>query len=148
MTGKADFTPEEWEVVLHGPPTAGMIVITAQRGGTIRETYAIAKAYVEAREQHGGGELIDEIVAAKPQIDHTRYHSAQELEQNGLEHLRDAVGLLVGKAKPDEVDGYRRFVITLAEKVANAHREAGASVSAAEQAAIDEISASLGGVGT
>ena len=148
MTGKADFTPEEWEVVLHGPPTAGMIVITAQRGGTIRETYAIAKAYVEAREQHGGSELIDEIVATKPQIDHTRYHSAQELKQNGLEHLRDAVGLLDGKAKPDEVDGYRRFVIALAEKVANAHREGGASVSAAEQAAIDEISASLGSVGT
>ncbi|HTZ63824.1 MAG TPA: hypothetical protein VMB51_06940 [Solirubrobacteraceae bacterium] len=148
MTGKADFTPEEWEVVLHGPPTAGMIVITAQRGGTIRETYAIAKAYVEAREQHGGSELIDEIVATKPQIDHTRYHSAQELKQNGLEHLRDAVGLLDGKAKPDEVDGYRRFVITLAEKVANAHREGGASVSTAEQAAIDEISASLGSVGT
>ncbi len=148
MTAKADFTPEEWEVVLHGPPTAGMIVITAQRGGTIRETYAIAKAYVEAREQHGGGELIDEIVATKPQIDHTRYRSAEELKENGLKHLSEAVELLDAKAKPDEVDGYRRFVITLAEKVANAHREGGTSVSEAEQAAIDEISASLGTAGT
>ena len=40
MTGKADFAPEEWERVLQGPPTAGMIVITAQRGGTFRETLA------------------------------------------------------------------------------------------------------------
>ena len=29
MTTKAAFTPEEWTVVLEGPPTAGMIVITA-----------------------------------------------------------------------------------------------------------------------
>jgi hypothetical protein len=144
MTSKADFTPEEWELVLHGPPTAGLIVVTAQRGGTIRETYAIAKAYVEAREQHGGSELIDEIVSARPKMDHTRYHSGEELKEHGLQHLREAVELLERKATPDEVDGYRRFVITLAEKVANAHREHGASVSDTEQAAVDDISASLG----
>jgi hypothetical protein len=28
---------------------------------------------VEARQQHGASELLDEIVAAKPAIDHTRY---------------------------------------------------------------------------
>jgi len=77
MTGKADFTPQEWELVLEGPPSAGMIVVTAQRGGTIRETLAIAKAYVEARQQHGESELLDEIVAAKPEVDHTRYHSLE-----------------------------------------------------------------------
>ena len=68
MTGKADFTEQEWELVLEGPPSAGMIVVTAARGGTIRETVAIAKAYVEARKQHGQSELLDEIVAAKPEI--------------------------------------------------------------------------------
>jgi hypothetical protein len=144
MTGKADFTQEEWELVLEGPPSAGMIVVTAQRGGTIRETLAIAKAYLEARQQHGESELLDEIVAAKPEVDHTRYHSLDELKQHGLQHLRDAVELLGRKATADELDGYRRFVVTLADKVGNAHREDGAGVSEAEQAAIDEITASLG----
>jgi hypothetical protein len=143
MTGKADFTDEEWELVLEGPPSAGMIVVTAQRGGTIRETIAIAKAYVEARQQHGESELLDEIVAAKPEIDHTRYHSAQELKEHGLQHLRDAVNLLDGEATPAEVDGYKRFVVTLADRVANAHREGDTGVSEAEQAAIDEISTTL-----
>ncbi|HEY8626437.1 MAG TPA: hypothetical protein VIL82_10555 [Solirubrobacteraceae bacterium] len=147
MTGKADFTPEEWELVLEGPPSAGMIVVTAQRGGTIRETFAIAKAYVEARQQHGESELLDEIVAAKPERDHTRFHSVEELKQHGLQHLRDAVELLERKASPDEVDGYRRFILTLADKVANAHREGDTDVSEAERAAIDEISASLGSSG-
>src|SRR6266699_5951734 len=104
MTGKADFTQQEWELVLEGPPSAGMIVVTAQRGGTIRETLAIAKAYAEARKQHGASELLDEIVSAKPEIDHTRYHSAEELKEHGLQHLRDAVELLEQKAAPQELD--------------------------------------------
>jgi hypothetical protein len=144
MTGKADFTQQEWDLVLEGPPSAGMIVVTAQRGGTVRETLAMAKAYVEARQQHGESELLDEIVAAKPEVDHTRYHSAEELKQHGLQHLRDAVELLERKATPDEVAGYRRFVLTLADKVANTHREGGAGVSEAERGAIAEISTALG----
>jgi hypothetical protein len=144
MTAKADFTSEEWEVVLEGPPSAGMIVVTAQRGGIFRETIAMAKAYAEARKQHGESELLDEIVSAKPEIDRTRYHSAEELKESGLRHLRDAVELLERKASPEELEDYRRFVLNLADKVANAHREGGEAVSPAERAAIQEIAASLG----
>jgi hypothetical protein len=98
MTTKAAFSPEEWETVLQGPPTAGMIVITAAHGGTFRETIAMAKAYTEARTEHGESELLDEIVAAKPDVDHTRYHSPEELRDNGLAHLRSAVALVDSKA--------------------------------------------------
>ena len=61
-----------------------------------------------------------------------------------LQHLRDAVALLETKATPDEVGDYRRFILTLADKVAAAHREHGQSVSDAEQQAITEIAAALG----
>ena len=145
MTAKADFTPEEWTVVLEGPPSAGLIVITAQRGGTFRETYSMAKAYTEARQDHGASELLDEIVSAKPHVDHTRYSSPDELKQAGLQRVRDAVALLEAKATPEEVEDYRRFAVTLAEKVANAHREGGDSaMSDAERAAIEEIRGALG----
>lgn len=147
MTTKADFTADEWATVLEGPPSAGVIVITAQRGGTFRESFAIGKAYVEARKQHGESELLDEIVAAKPEVDHTRYHSPEEVREHGLQHLRDAIQVLERKATPEEIDGYRRFVVMLAEEVAASHREHGAAVSEAEQASIDEISTSLGGAG-
>jgi hypothetical protein len=144
MSGKADFTEQEWQVVLEGPPSAGLIVVTAQRGGSFRETIAIAKAYVEARQQHGESELLDEIVSAKPETDHTRSHSAEELKEQGLQHLRDAVAVLERKATPEELEDYRRFVLNLAERVASAHREGGAGVSPAERAAIEDIAASLG----
>lgn len=147
MTTKSDFTPQEWEQVLEGPPAAGMIVITAQRGGTLRETVSMAKAYAEARQSHGQSELLDEIVAAKPEIDHTRYGSVQELKDRSLGHLRDAVALLAAKAEPQELEEYRSFVVTLARRVAEAHREGGRgddAVSESERSAIAEIERALG----
>lgn len=144
MTAKAAFSPEEWKVVLEGPPTAGMIVITAAHGGMFRETFAMSKAYTEARAQHGESELLDEIVAAKPKMDHTRYHSPQELRDHGLGQLRDAMALLDSKATAEERDDYRHFVVGLANKVAAAHREEGQDVSPAETVAIQEITAALG----
>jgi len=144
MTAKTVFSPGEWNAVLEGPPTAGLIVITAAHGGMVRETVAMAKAYAEARAGHGDSELLDEIVAAKPQVDHTRYHSAEELRDHGLRHLRDAVALVDSKATTQERDDYRRFVLTLAGKVAAAHREGGQSVSPAEAEAIQQITAALG----
>ncbi len=101
-------------------------------------------AHAEARAQHGESELLDEIVAAKPGLDHTRYHSAGELRDHGLGHLRDAVALVEAKATTGELDGYRRFVLALAGKVAAAHREEGQGVSPAETAAIEQIAAALG----
>jgi hypothetical protein len=147
MTSKSDFTAEEWQLVLEAPPSAGLIVVTAQRGGSFRETVAMAKAYVEARQQHGKSQLLDDIVAAKPERDHTHYHSADELKQAGLQHLRDSVALLEKKATPAEVDEYRSFIVTLTHKVAAAHREHGQEVSASEQAAIDEITEALNSTG-
>ena len=148
MTTKAAFSPEEWEVVLEGPPAAGLIVITAAHGGTFRETFAMSKAYAEARGEHGDSELLDEIVSAKPKVDHTRYHSPEELKDHGLGQLRDAMALLASKATAEECDDYRRFVITLANKVAAAHREHGQSVSPEEAAAIGQITEAVGAAGS
>jgi hypothetical protein len=143
MTTKAVFSPDQWQAVLEGPPSAGMIVATAARGGMIRETVALSKAYVEARAKHGKSELLDEIVAAKPEIDHTMFHSAEELRDSGLEHIRAAVTLLDSKATAEETDGYRRFVLELANKVAAAHREEGQGLSPGEAEAIEEITTAL-----
>jgi hypothetical protein len=112
VTNKSDFTTEEWQLILEAPPSAGMIVVTAQRGGSLRETIAMAKSYVEARQHHGESELLDEIVAAKPERDHTHYHSPEELKQHGLQHLRDSIAVLERKATPAEIDEYRNFVVT------------------------------------
>lgn len=147
MTTKADFTDDEWKLVLEGPPSAGLIVSTAERGGTFREALSIAKAYTEARKQHGESQLLDEILAAKPKVDRTRAHSPEELKAHSLQTLRDAVGLVEAKGTPEEVGDYRGFVVAVAERVAGAKTEGHDPASDAERAAIDEIRAAVGGSG-
>jgi hypothetical protein len=144
VTGRSDFTDEEWGLVIEAPPLAGMVVATAARGGIFRESIAMGKAYAEARKQHGQSELLDDIASAKPKLDHKRFSSQEELKQHGLERIRAAVALLEGKASPDEVEAYRGFVLALAERVAAAHREEGVAVSDAERAAIAEIASAAG----
>jgi hypothetical protein len=144
MTGKADFSAEEWELIIEAPPSAGLIVMTADRGGTFRESFSMAKAYTEARQRHGDSELLDEVVSTKPKVDRTRAHSPEEMKERGLQHLRDAVAVVERKATPEELEDYRRFVLAVAERVANAHREGDQQVSDAERAAIEEIAAALG----
>jgi hypothetical protein len=144
MTTKAAFSTEEWDLVRAGPPAAGMMVIAASKGGMMRETFEMAKAYADARKEHGESELLDELVSAKPERDQTKYHSFDELKESSLRRLQEAVELLTAKATPEEVEDYRRFVLTLTERVAKRHREDGADVSPAEQQTIEDVRAALG----
>jgi hypothetical protein len=148
MTGKADFTEDEWTTILEAPPSAGLVVILSDRGGSIRETFSMAKVYTEARQQHGEGELVDEVVAAKPEMDRARAGSPEELKQHNLDNLRQAITLLKTRATDEEVDEYRKFIVALAERVAEARKEgflglSGERVSDAERAAIGEIETAL-----
>ena len=150
MTKKADFNAEEWSTVLQGPAIAGMMVIAADRGGTLRESVAMGQAYAEARQQHGANELLDSIVADNPQFDRTSFRTPEDLRTQGPARIREAVALLEQKAAADEVETYRRFILELADRVARAHKEGGVlglggkEVSETERAAIDEVAAALG----
>ena len=145
MTGSADFSEQEWETVLEGPTSAGLIVSSAERGGTFREVFAMAKAFTEARQEHGDSELLDEIVNHKPKMDKTRSHSPEELREHGLGVIGEAVTLVGQKATTAELGDYRQFVITLSNKVAGAKKEGdGDGPSEAEAAAIAEITEALG----
>jgi hypothetical protein len=143
VTTKAAFSPSEWQLVLEGPPTAGMLVITASHGGTFRESFAMSKAYVEARSEHGESELLDEIVAEKPRMERGKVHNPEELRDQGLACLENVTALLEDKATVEERDDYRHFVLTVANKVAAAHREGGKQVSPAEDQAIQDITTAL-----
>jgi hypothetical protein len=149
VTTKAAFSPSEWQLVLEGPPAAGLLVITASHGGTLRETIAMSKAYTEARAEHGDSELLDEIVGEKPRIERGgKVHNPEELRDQSLACLTDATALLQDKATVQERDDYRRFVLTVASKVAAAHREGGKQVSPEEAQAIQDITTALGADGS
>jgi hypothetical protein len=150
MTSKADFNAEEWSTVVEAPLLAGLRVIAADRGGTIRESMAMGRVYEEARKSQGQSELLDQLAASPPAVDQERAKAAGDLRTLTNERLREALGILEGKASPDEVEAYKRFVLGVAEAAAKAHKEGGfigiggKQVSESEQAALDEIAATLG----
>jgi hypothetical protein len=144
MATKADFSPEEWKQIVEGPATAGFIALTAASGGTFKETIALARAWTDARKTHGASQLLDDLAAEKPAFDRHRYKTPQELHDEGLQRLGEAVELVRTKS-PDDLAAYREFVLGVATKVAAAHKEGGQEVSPPEQAALDDIRGRLEG---
>ena len=147
MTSKAAFNAEEWAVVSSAPSIAALKVIAAQRGGTIRESVAAQRAFAEAL-QNEPGELLREVLTTPTALDpESRPRTPDELQDRAPGTLKRAIALLEERATDDEVVEYKRFVYGLAESAARAHKEGGflgiggTEVSAAEQAALDEIAA-------
>ena len=150
MAKKADFNADEWSTVVEGPMLAGMRVVGAERGGTIRESVAIGKVYAEARRAQGESELLDELVASPPSIDPQRLQGTGDIASASSDRLREALRILSEKASPEDTEAYKRFVMAVAQAAAEAHKEGGfvgiggKPVSEAEQAALDETKAVLG----
>jgi hypothetical protein len=151
MTRKADFNAEEWSTVVAGPLYGGMRVISADRGGTLRESVALGRAYQEARAAHGHSDLLDELVSSPPAIDPAQLRDAgARIGEVVTERIQEAMRILQAKATPEEIDAYKRFVMTVAQTVAAAHKEGGflgiggKQISDPENEALDEISAALG----
>jgi hypothetical protein len=149
MTGKSDFNAEEWEKLVRAPALAALRVIAADRGGTIRESLSLARAYAEAR-QRGGSELLDAIVSSPPALDPSATRSPEHLAEQADQALREAIDLLERKATAEEVEHYRRFVLAVADTVAHAHKEGGflgiggKEVSDEEQAVLDQLAETVG----
>jgi hypothetical protein len=149
MTTKSEFNADEWERVARAPALAGLMVILADRGGAIRESVALGKAYAEAR-RDGGSELLEQLVASAPQLDPQSVGQPEQLS----ERIREAVRIVEEKATPEEAEDYRRFVLRLADVVAHAHKEGGVlgiggkEVSPAEQGVLDQLANTLGTTAT
>lgn len=148
MTTKAAFNADEWAVVASAPALTGMLVVSASRGGTLRESVALSRAYAEARAA-GPSRLLSDLLSSPPPAAKVaeRPRSAEELERHVLDQLRRAIAILGRVASYAEVAEYKRFVYTVAEAVANAHKEGGflgvggTRVSDGEQAVLDKVAA-------
>jgi hypothetical protein len=138
----AAYTVEEWSIVAEAPLLAGVRVATAERGGTMRERFAIREVYAAARELSGESALLDALVADTPSTD--------VAQTQGTERIRAALVIVDGKATPEDAEAYKGFVLAVAQTAAEANREGGfvgiggAEVGEREQAVLDELAALLG----
>jgi hypothetical protein len=144
MTKKSEFNAEEWDQVARAPALAALTVVFADRGGKIRESIALGKAYTEAR-RDAGSELMEALVASPPQLDPRSMGPPDQLP----EQIREAVRTIEAKATPEEAEQYKGFILRVADVVAHAHKEGGVlgiggkEVSEDEQAVLDQLQREL-----
>lgn len=149
MTVKSQFDAESWATVVEGPALAGLAVVAADRGGTIRESMSLAHAYAEAQKE-GFGELVEQIVNSAPALKAPQVEDRAELMAFATGRLREAAAIVGRTADPDELEDYRRFVLDVADTVSRAHKEGGflgiggTPVSEKERAALHEIAVAVG----
>jgi len=138
MATKADFTEQEWESLQKGVTGAGLLVALSDRSffDTFKEAGALGKHLAQAK-QSNSSELVRELA----DVHGTGFgltSSPDTVEAETLAALQSAKTALEAKA-PDELEPYRRFVVEIAQSVADA---AGGGETA-ESGAIEKISAAL-----
>src|SRR4051812_33041848 len=125
MTQKADFNADDWTTLANAPALVGMLVIAASKGGTVRETLAAQRAY-QAAAAKDPGELLRAILTTPAALDPaTAPKSPEELREVAPQTLRNAIAILERLGTDAEVVEYKRFVFSLADTVARAHKEGG-----------------------
>jgi hypothetical protein len=118
MTGRSDFTEQEWQALRKGVTGAAMWVSVSDRGffDSFQEAGALARHLVAARRE--GSELTRALSETRG-TGFALTSSPDEIERETTDALRTAVSTLDAKA-PEEVDAYRAFVLEVAQSVAAA----------------------------
>jgi hypothetical protein len=165
MLTKTDFTPEEWATIRHAPYLAAAAVMMAGRSGlfgSIKEVFVTAHTLYESassaspviqavstpEEVKRGQEFVRQQVSVRDAA-----QAPQKLHRLAVEHGQTAVGLLRQKGDRAEAERYKRWVLEITQKVAQAAKEGaflglgGERGSEAEQAVLTELAAALIGAG-
>jgi len=158
MTTKADYTAEEWERLTKGPFMAAMTVVAASPSGpigVITELSAIGQVLEGASQSGETNALINTLVSDikagdRPAGPTEQVQRPEEIKALALPTCQEVATLLTRKAPAPEAEGYKRWLLTVSQRVAEAAKEGGflgiggVRVSEAEQATLAEIAGALG----
>jgi hypothetical protein len=159
MTGKADFSDEEWTRLKRAPFIAGMAISISDPGGPIelvKETAATLKTVAGAAEQGDRGELVTALATEVAAESKARKNPLSDFKARGalagqeiLEELTAANGIVSAKASPEDAEAYRTWLKDAALEAAKAAKEGGffgfhaVRVSEGEQRMLDKLGEAL-----
>jgi hypothetical protein len=159
MTGKADFTDVEWEVLARSPMVAGMAITLADPGGPIevgKETAAVLRLVTQESTKRDdlAGEVAREVLELAGQrqnpLGSFRPPRGAMAGKAILDELSNASAIAGAKAPAAEAEAYRAWLLECAQRAANAAKEGGflgfnaVRVSEGEQRMLDELADTLG----
>ena len=164
MTDKANFTKEEWTLLLESPMIAGMAVTAADPSGLwglLKESFAGGTALTKAIAGADTNALVKAVVtdfsssegqtAARDGLK-AKFADSQptELKVKAIDSLRQISALLDAKA-PGDAAAFKAWLRQISQSTAEAANEGGGlfgiggvQVSDAEKATLAEISTALG----
>jgi hypothetical protein len=159
MTGKADFTEEEWATLVRAPMVAGMAITIADPGGPIevvKETGAVLKL-TRASAHEDRDDLIGHVAREIQTLAEQRKNPIGDFKPKGALGGKEIVdeiaraGQIAGeKATPEEADAFRAWILECAQNAAEAAKEGGfmgfhaVRVSEGEKNMLAQLSEALG----
>jgi len=157
MTTKNDYTLEEWKLLYAAAPMVGLAVASASPNGpfgVLKEMFAVGMSIADAIHKQTTNALINALVSdiqqrntkmERPQSIRT----PEEAKQAAINHMRQVADLLGRKSTPEEAEGFKRWLMDIAKRVAEASNEGGffgfggQRVSESEQAMLKSLGESL-----
>jgi hypothetical protein len=150
MSTQADYTPDEWNILVHAPVQASMLVIKSDQSGGITGHFGVVQETRDARDAVQN--VADTAVA--PLVKETANALLGEqswkplIERSSPESVTSSLSrvdtILANKASPDEVQAYKQYVYGIATKTASATKESsGVQTSDKEKVALQQIASLL-----
>jgi hypothetical protein len=134
MTGKADFTEDEWATLVRAPMVAGMAITIADPGGPIevvKETNAVLKV-TRATAHQERDDLVGHVAREIQALAEQRKNPIGDFKPRGALGAKEIVdeialaGRLAGeKGTPEEADAFRKWILECAQNAAEAAKEGG-----------------------
>ena len=163
MATKANFTPDEWKILLQSPLLAGIAVSAADPSGLfgmLKESMASARALLQAKADPNADELVKAVAEDFGTSEGRRLAQdglkallgggkPAEIKPKALDALKAVSALLAAKAPADAI-AYKTWLAGVAKAVAEAAPEGGflgfggTQVSDAEKATVADIATALG----
>ena len=156
MSKQTDYTPQEWKALATAPMLAGLVVTVSDLSGplgTLKEALAVAKGVAETAESTSSEilkALAEGIRAQGSRPDMPDLPKDQEGARAALIDACKQAAAVVAQKSPAEAEEYKRWLVLMAKKTAEAAKEGGflgiggTRVSEWEAAAIKELSTALG----
>ena len=158
MARKTDFTTEEWKMIVAAAPMVGLAVTCASPNGpwgVLKEMLSMGMAMAEMLQKGSSDPLIAELAAdlkdrqTKPEPPQG-IKDPEQAKELALNHIRAVNDIVSRKAKADGADEFKRWLLAVGERVAEASNEGGifgiggARVSEAEKNVLRQIAFALG----
>jgi hypothetical protein len=159
MSGKAEYSVDEWDLLRSSPVMASLLVVVASPSGPIGLVQESSAAVKVIREASGSAQtpllkaLAEDVTQTMAIPKSPAGATPEQVQDAAAEILTRTSALLTSKATPEEVTEVKAWLVGIAQATAEAAKEGGflgfggAIISPEETTALAKVNTALG-IGT